>query len=148
MVEAKLRVEMIENRMDSKNPFYGSTMVKKVVEDTLIHDFDKRGNIAPCGVYATITIDNVITLGENDALKTKRVFDIKVNRHYFDCESSGGYIAYFTIEEKTYELYVHFDGKKITNIVLSEWLQSSYFENCDDADNIYTDFITVETLES
>lgn len=153
MVEAKLRVEMLENRMGSKNPFYGSTMVKKVVEDILIHDYDKRPNssIAPCGVYATIAIDSVVTLGEGEApLKTKRVFDIKVNRHYLDHEGDNGYLAFFTIEEKTYELWVHFDGKHITNITLSEWLQSSYFEDGDDADNVYSskDFTTISVLES
>ena len=153
MVEAKLRVEMLENRIGSKNPFYGNTMVKKVVEDILIHDYDKRPNstIAPCGVYATIAIDSVVTLGEGEApLKTKRVFDIKVNRHYLDHEGDNGYLAFFTIEEKTYELWVHFDGKHITNITLSEWLQSSYFEDGDDADNVYSskDFTTISVLES
>ena len=153
MVEAKLRVEMIENREGSKNPFYGSTMVKKVVEDILIHDYDKRPNstIAPCGVYATIAIDNVITLGEGEApLKTKRVFDIKVNRHYLDHEGDNEYVAFFTIEEKTYELWVHFNGKHITNITLSEWLQSSYFEDGDNADNIYSakEFTTISVFES
>ena len=150
MVEAKLRVEVLENRGDSKNPFYGSTLVKKVVEDIHIHDFDKRSDIAPCGVYATIAIDNVITLGEGEApLKTKRVFDIRVNRFYFDHEGSGGYLAFFSIEEKVYELFVNFEGKHITNITLSEWLQSGYFENGDDADNVYEakDFTTIEIIE-
>ena len=150
MVEAKLRVEMLENRMGSKNPFYGSTMVKKVVEDTLIHDFDKRSDIAPCGVYATIAIDSEVILGEGDEhLKTKRVFDIKVNKYYLDHEGSGGYLAFFTIEEKTYELWVRFEGKHITNITLSEWLNGG-FEDCDDADNVYSakEFTTIEVLES
>lgn len=150
MVEAKLRVEMIENREGSKNPFYGSTMVKKVVEDILIHDFDKRSDIAPCGVYATIAIDTEVILGEGEEhLKTKRVFDIRVNRFYFDHEGSGGYLAFFSIEEKVYELFVNFEGKHITNITLSEWLQSGYFENGDDADNVYEakDFTTIEIIE-
>jgi hypothetical protein len=150
MVEAKLRVEMIENREGSKNPFYGSTMVKKVVEDILIHDFDKRSDIAPCGVYATIAIDSTITLGEGETpLKTKRVFDIKVDRHYFDHEGDNGYLAFFSIEEKVYELFVNFEGKHITNITLSEWLQSGYFEDGDDADNVYEakDFTTIEIIE-
>jgi len=152
MVEAKLRVEMLENRIGSKNPFYGSTMVKKVVEDILTHDYDKRPNstIAPCGVYATIAIDSVVTLGEGETpLKTKRVFDIKVNRHYLDHEGNNGYLAFFTIEEKTYELWVHFNGNHITNITLSEWLQSSHFEDGDDADNIYKskDFFSIQTME-
>ena len=148
MVESKLRVEMVEK--GSKNPFYGSTMVKKVVEDIHYHDYDKRGNIAPCGVYATIAIDSIVRLGEGEEpLKTKKVFDIRVNRHYFDHEGSNGYAAFFTIEDKTYELYVHFSRKHITNITLSEWLQSGYYEDGDDADNIYEskDFTTIETIE-
>jgi len=150
MVEAKLRVEMIENKDGSKNPFYGSTTVKKVVEDTLIHEFDKRDDIAPCGIYATIAIDSTVTLGEGDEIKTKRVFDIKVDRHYFDHDDNGGYLAFFTIEEKTYELFVAFSGKHITNVVLSEWLSGEYFENGDDADNIYSSnrFASIEELES
>lgn len=151
MVEAKLRVEMIETKDGSKNPFYGSTMVKKVVEDTLIHEFDKRDDIAPCGIYATIAIDSTVTLGEGEKpLKTKRVFDIKVDRHYFDHEGNGGYLAFFSIEEKVYELFVAFSGKHITNVVLSEWLSGEYFENGDDADNIYRSncFASIEELES
>ena len=42
MVEAKLRVEMLENREGSKNPFYGSTLVKKVVEDIHYHRNDVK----------------------------------------------------------------------------------------------------------
>lgn len=151
MVEAKLRVEMIENRDGSKNPFYGSTMVKKVVEDILIHDFDKRSDIAPCGIYATIAIDSKVTLGEGDEpLSTKKVFDIKVDRHYFDHEGEGNYLAFFSIEEKVYELFVRFEGKHITNITLSEWLQSGYFEDGGDADNVYEakDFTTISVIES
>lgn len=149
MVEAKLRVEVLETRNGSKNPFYDNTMVKKVVEDVLYHDTDKRKDIAPCGVYATIGIKNKITLGEGDApLETLKVFDIKINSRYFDSEGDGDYIAYFSIEEKTYEVWVRFDGRHITNITLSEWLQGSYFEDNYDADNVYhkEDFTTISEL--
>lgn len=142
---------MIENREGSRNPFYGSTMVKKVVEDILIHDFDKRNDIAPCGVYATIAIDSTITLGEGETpLKTKRVFDIKVNRHYFDHESEGNYLAFFSIEEKTYEVWVLFEDGHLTDITLSEWLNGDKFDDGDDADNIYRkeNFTTIEVIES
>jgi hypothetical protein len=149
MVEAKLRVEMTEARNGSKNPFYGNTMVKKVVEDILYHDTDKRKDVAPCGVYATIGIKNKVTLGEGDTpLETLRVFDIKINSRYFDREGDGGYVAYFTIEEKTYEVWVRFENKHLIGITLSEWLQSSYFEDGDNADNIYymRDFTTISEL--
>jgi hypothetical protein len=149
MVEAKLRVEMTETRNGSKNPFYGNTMVKKVVEDILYHDTDKREDVAPCGVYATIGIKNKVTLGEGDTpLETLKVFDIKVNRHYLDHEGDGGYVAFFTIEEKTYEVWVRFEDKHLMEITLSEWLQSSCFEDGDIADNIYhvCDFTTISEL--
>ena len=151
MVEAKLRVEMTETRNGSKNPFYGNTMAKKVVEDTLYHDTDKREDIAPCGVYATIAIDSEVKLGEDDVpLKTKKVFDIKINGRYFDSEGDGGYTAYFTIEEKIYEVWVYIVGSHIANITLSEWLQNgcNYFEDNADADNVYhkEDFTTIEEL--
>jgi hypothetical protein len=149
MVEAKLRVEMTETRNGSKNPFYGNTMVKKVVEDILYHDTDKREDVAPCGVYATIGIKNKVTLGEGDTpLETLKVFDIKVNRHYLDHEGDGGYVAFFTIEEKTYEVWVRFEDKHLMEITLSEWLQSSCFEDGDIADNVYhvCDFTTISEL--
>jgi len=149
MVEAKLRVEMTEARNGSKNPFYGNTMVKKVVEDILYHDTDKREDVAPCGVYATIGIKSKVTLGEGDTpLETLKVFDIKINGRYFDREGDGNYVAYFTIEEKTYEVWVHFEDGHLANITLSEWLESGYFEDGDDADNVYhkEDFTTISEL--
>ena len=149
MVEAKLRVEMTETRNGSKNPFYGNTMVKKVVEDILYHDTDKREDVAPCGVYATIGIKSKVTLGEGDIpLEILKVFDIKINRRYFDREGNGCYVAYFTIEEKTYEVLVRFEDRRLMEITLSEWLQSSYFEDGDNADNVYhkEDFTTISEL--
>jgi len=149
MVEAKLRVEMTEARNGSKNPFYGNTMVKKVVEDILYHDTDKREDVAPCGVYATIGIKSKVTLGEGDTpLETLKVFDIKINSRYFDSEGDGSYVAYFTIEEKTYEVWVYIMGSHITNITLSEWLNSGSFEDGDNADNIYNKecFTTISEL--
>ena len=134
MVEAKLRVEALEVR-NNNNPFYGNTLVKKVTEDILMHDFDKRKNVAPCGIIATIKVGEF-------------VFDIRINRYYFDHEDEHSYVAFFSIEEKTYEVWVDFDGAHLVNITLSEWLQSSYFENGDDADNVYhnVDFTTIDTL--
>ena len=78
------------------------------------------------------------------------MLDIKVDRHYLDHEGDNGYLAFFSIEEKTYELWVHFEGKHITNIMLSEWLDSGSFEDGDDADNVYNakDFTTINIIES
>jgi hypothetical protein len=124
MVEAKIRVEALESR---NNPtFYGNTLVKKVTEESLMHDYDKRENVAPFGVIATIKVASDVVL------------DIRVNRYYFDYEGSGGYVAFFSIEEKVYEVWVKFDeNNDFENLWLSEWLQSGDFENGDDADNIY-----------
>ena len=151
MVEAKLRVEMLENRVGSKNPFYGSTMVKKVVEDILLHDKDTRDDVAPCGIYATIAINSKVVLGEGDKpLETRKVFDIKVSKHYLDHEGEGRDLAFFQIEEKTYEIFVHFDEQnRLDTITLSEWLNEGDFEDSEDADNIYQieDFTTFGVFE-
>jgi hypothetical protein len=55
MVEAKLRVETVENS-NIENPFYGKTLVKKVTEETFYHDKDVRKEIAPCGIKATLKL--------------------------------------------------------------------------------------------
>ena len=139
MVESKIRVEVTEFS-NMNNPFYGNTIRKKVVEETHFHDKDLRENIAPYGMKATFSIDKSCTLGEGekiDKIDAKEVFDIKVNRRYLDHESSGSYLAFFQIDERVYELFVHFEGKHITNITLSEWLNEGDFEYGEDADNIY-----------
>lgn len=139
MVEAKLRVEMTETRNGNKNPFYGNIIVKKVVEDILCHDYDKREDIAPCGVHATIAIDSKVT---------KKVFDIKISGHYLESEDDGHYTAYFTIDEKIYEVLVTIIGSHIKSIYLLEWLEKGYFDDGDDADNVYDkeDFTTISEL--
>jgi len=137
MVEAALRVEMVEDRIGSKNSFFGSTMVKKVVEDIRCHETDKREDIAPCGVYAVINIENDVMLGEETPLKTKRTFNIKINRRYFDHEGDGNYIAIFSIEEKVYEVWVRFDGSQIVNMTLSIWDDNGSFEDGEPSDILY-----------
>jgi hypothetical protein len=127
-------------------------MVKKVVEDILLHDKDTRDDIAPYGIYATIAINSKVVLGEGEKpLETKKVFDIKVSKHYLDHEGEGRYLAFFQIEEKTYEVFVHFDEQnRLDTITLSEWLNEGDFEDSEDADNIYQieDFTTFGVLES
>jgi hypothetical protein len=122
-----------------------------VVEDILLHDKDTRDDIAPYGIYATIAIGGEAVLGEGDKpLETKKVFDIKVSKHYLDHEGEGRYLAFFQIEEKTYELFVHFDEQnRLDTITLSEWLNEGDFEDSEDADNIYRieDFTTFGVLE-
>ena len=142
MVEAKLRVETLDNR-DGNNPFYGSTLVKKVTEETFCHDKDERKYIAPSGIKAVLKIGNV-------------VMDITINRYYLEHEATDDglsrYIAFFSIEEKVYEVCVWFNqDNSIKAISLSEWLQSGYFEDGDDADNIYWSdehFISFTTYKS
>ena len=135
MVEAKIRVEALESRNNAT--FYGNTLVKKVTEETLMHDYDKRENVAPFGIIATIKVANV-------------VLDIRVNRYYFNYVG-GSYVAFFSIEEKVYEVWVKFnENNDLENICLFEWLQSGDFENGDDADNIYKmeDFVTYAKILS
>ena len=145
MVEAKLRVETLESRnkntMGDENPFYGNTLVKKVTEEIFLHDKDERKDIAPSGIKATLKIGNV-------------VMDITINRYYLEHEATderfSRYVAFFSIEEKVYEVCVWFNqDNSIKAISLSEWLHSSYFEDGDDADNIYWSdehFVSYTTL--
>ena len=144
MVEAKLRAEYTEQRhTDKPNPFYGHTNVKKVVEDIFTRKFDKRSNIASVGIHA------VVKVGSGS-------LEITINRYYLEHEYTNGgtstYVAFFNIEEKTYEVCVWIDGKHIISATLSEWLSGGEFENGDDADNVYhseseKDFIDCDIYE-
>ena len=146
MVEAKLRVEKTTRREDG-NPFYGNTIFKKVTEESFIHDFDNRENIAPHGVCAIIVLEHKDSKGEVIA---RNVFDIKINRYYFQYEHENHYVAFFDIDGYIYELCVDFGKNGIDDIWLSEWFSADYFENGDDADNVYRkkDFITYVTYNS
>lgn len=128
MVEAKLRVETLENR-NNNNPFYGNTLIKKVTEETFYHDKDVRTHIAPRGIKAKLKIGDV-------------VMDITINKYYLEHEATdyglSRYIAFFGINDKVYEVCVWFDiDNNIKDVSLSEWLQIGDFENGDNADNIY-----------
>lgn len=128
MVEAKLRIETLENRNDN-NPFYGNTLVKKVTEEIFYHDNDVRKYIAPSGIKATLKLGEV-------------VMDITINRYYLEHENTDNglsrYIAFFGIDDKAYEVRVWFDKDgSIKDVSLLEWLFAGSFENSDDADNIY-----------
>ena len=143
MVEAKLRVETLENR-NNNNPFYGNSLVKKVTEETFYHDKDVRKHIAPRGIKATLKVGDV-------------VMDITINKYYLDHEATDDelsrYIAFFGINDKVYEVCV-WSGidNKIKDMSLSEWLQIGYFEDGDNADNIYwlseNHFTTITTYLS
>ena len=143
MVEAKLRVETLENR-NNNNPFYGNSLVKKVTEETFCHDKDERKHIAPSGIEAILKIGDV-------------TMNITINRYYLEHEATDDglsrYIAFFYVEEKVYEVCVWFNqDNSIKSISLSEWLQRGYFEDGDDADNIYwlseNHFTTITTYLS
>ena len=143
MVEAKLRVETLENR-NNNNPFYGNSLVKKVTEETFYHDKDVIKHIAPRGIKATLKVGDV-------------VMDITINKYYLEHEATDDglsrYIAFFGINDKVYEVCVWFDiDNKIKDVSLSEWLQIGDFENGYDADNIYwlseNHFTTIETYLS
>lgn len=143
MVEAKLKVETLENR-NNNNPFYGNSLVKKVTEETFYHDKDVRKHIAPRGIKATLKVGNV-------------VMNITINKYYLEHEATDDglsrYIAFFEINDKVYEVCVWFEiDNKIKDVSLSEWLEIGDFEDGGDADNIYwlseNHFTTIETYLS
>ena len=151
MVESKLRVEV--TLFDNANThYYGNVIEKKVVEDVRLCEFDKRNKtcIAPCGINATIAIDK----SYKDSIERKKYYYINksnVSRTIFTIY--GEFIAFFDVfdvEDKVYELYVMFNNDKtIKDLWLSEWLEIGYFQDGDDADNIYkmNEFTSYETFE-
>lgn len=137
MVQSNLKV-IISDLTALNNPFYGNTTRRKIIDETFIREHD-NAVVAPHGVHAELTID-----GKN--------FNIEVSRTYLTYEDADGdtYVAFFHDDEKVYELWVKFDENgDIENIVLSEWLHSWYFEDSEDADNIYSNdcFTNYTTLD-
>ena len=137
MREAKLRVEQTTFN-NGTTTYYGNVITKKVVEDYHIAEFDKRKDIAPCGVSATIAIDRNHNDIDGNKIDEKEVFDIKITASYLDYEAENRYLAFFEIGGRTYEVCVWY-GKDntISEISLSEWESYGDFEDGDDADNIY-----------
>jgi hypothetical protein len=151
MVESKLRVEV--TRFDNANShYYGNVIEKKVVEDVRLCEFDKRNKtcIAPCGINATIAIDKSYKDLDGNKIDAKEIFDIKISRYYLEHEGDDGFLAFFNVEDKVYELWVKFnESNEVENLWLSEWLEYGYYQSGDDADNIYemNEFTSYETFE-
>ena len=81
MIEAKIRVEKTTT-CKLNTCYYGNVVSKNVTEETLLRDFDKRGNeIAPMGIKATLSIKN---LDDNGEIYAINVYDITINRYYLD----------------------------------------------------------------
>ena len=126
MVQANLKV-IISGLTALSNPFYGTTTRRKIVDETFIREHNTAVT-APHGIHAEIVVGN-------------KNFNIEVSRTYLEFEDADGdtYVAYFHDDEVVYELWVKFsENGEIENIVLSEWLHSWYFENGEDADNMYS----------
>ena len=151
MVESKLRVEV--TRFDNSNThYYGNVITKKVVEDNRFCEFDKRDEncIAPFGIMAIIPIDKSYKDLDGNKIDAREIFDIKISRYYFEHESDNTFLAFFIVEDKVYELWVKFNKKdEVEDLWLSEWLEIGYFQNGDDADNIYkmNEFTNYETFK-
>lgn len=129
MVEAKIRVELTK-LSKVENPFYGKTTTKNVFEQTLYHDKDERDNIAPFGITATIPIEH--HYDECDEKGTD-VFDIKLNKYYFDEDVlPNTYHCFFIIDEKMYELSMGIENEQILDLTLSEWASVGDFEDGND----------------
>lgn len=153
MREAKLRVEQTTFN-NGTTAYYGNVITKKVVEDYHIAEFDKRKDIAPCGLCATISIDRsdgfiVLPNGacvNDNKINSKDVLDIKISASYFEYDDENCYTAFFHIEDKVYEVCIWCKKNKISDITLSEWYEVGDFEDGDDADKVYhaKDFINFE----
>ena len=149
MVEAKLRVE-VTHFSNVENPIYGGTITKNVIEETFIHDYDKRdkSEIAPCGVMAIFSIDKSYESEDGKKIDAKEIIDIKINKYYLEEVADNGYNAFFQHDGKVYELFIHFCGAHISLITLSEWLSEGDFEDGEEADNEYDECVSCDILES
>lgn len=140
MVEAKLRVETLERR-DNDNPFFGNTLAKNVVEETLCNDKDYRENIAPSGIKATLKV-----VGNT-------LMDITINRYHLGYHYTDGlslYTSHFSIFSRIYEVSVWFDGGELQSATISEWYNDGDFLEDLNPDNVYRseDFETFESYLS
>lgn len=147
MVESKLRVVSTEEVARS-NPYYGKMALTNITESNILCDFDKRKNIAPSGIYATIIVKQC---GSDGKVITKKHFEITINKYKLEYESSGSYVTTFIINGCIYEIYVRFgEDNKIEDLVLSEWLEIGYFEDGENCDNEYhlEDFLKYYALNS
>jgi hypothetical protein len=126
MIESRIRVELTKC-YSAENPFFGATTTKKVYEETITHDKDKRDNVAPFGIVANVPI--------NDDM-----LHIKVTARYFDIDDFGVYSAFFDFDNKVFELSVSVneDNNDIENITLYVWLDNNSFESGVDAEETYT----------
>ena len=135
MIETFFRAEL-STTLAKNNPYFGKMIAKKVLEERFVNEYDKRDDIAPSGIIATIQTSD----GE---------LNIKCNRYALEYDESNGiydwYKYVFGVDSKVYELCVTFDNntKEIYNISFNEY---SYLDDSDDANNIYdiNDFKTYE----
>jgi len=146
MIESKIKITKIDKHVDgSKNPFYGAQERKRSFEILNKREFDKRDNIAPCGVHLALSFSTSLDHAySSEKEKVEETLDIKVNRYAF--ENSGDYyVISFDFETKVYELDVWFErdenGKflpKIENVILEEWLSNDAYEYAETSNNLYS----------
>lgn len=146
MIESKIKITKIDKYVGgSKNPFYGAEERKRTFEIINQREFDKREDIAPCGIHLVLTYHTYLTHAySEESEKVETTLDIKVNRYAFE-DSGDYYVISFDFETNVYELDVWFakdeNGKflpKIENVILEEWLSNGDYEDARESDNIYT----------
>ena len=140
MIEAKIRVEKTTT-CKLNTCYYGNVVSKNVTEETLLRDFDKRGDeIAPMGIKATLSVKDIDSKGEVYAIN---VYDITINRYYLDyLDTDNGlmeYYCHFSIDGHIYQfnLYIDCETKKIKSYDIEEWYNEGEFEDGEDADRIF-----------
>lgn len=137
MKKAKLSVERIITN-DTKTSYYGNVVDKVNISHEKIFEFDKREDIAPCGLHAQIHINTKRKNYDDTDINEKEMFVIYISADYFDYEAENRFVTFFHIDNCTYEVCLFF-GKdnSIEDVTLSVW-EVNDFEDGDDADNIYS----------
>jgi hypothetical protein len=126
MVIANVKAEKIYNSGLS-NPFYGKGYVVDKYEQTCYREFDKREDIAPCGVF--------LKFGDKNRDMTIKVW---INRYYLDDLDDGCFSAIFSLDGNTYEVTAYFNGNKLSNATVEEWWVNGEFEDGREADFVYS----------
>lgn len=124
MVKSELNVSI--TRHGRNLFFYGDIKRTTRLSDICEADYDKRDEIAPCGVKVSLPLNT------EDASMT-----IECNRYHLEHFAESDYYVLFNIENVVYELSVNFDGDEISLVYLSEWSDYGSFEDGDDADHVY-----------
>ena len=130
------RVE-IEHPINAQSPYFGNRLFKHVLEEHSISEYDKRKKIAPCGV------DMDVKMVHPEGGKM-HIHILAGMFEYNEVDSETGdfdwFYYLFEIMGYVFQLSLKFnkEDNMPVDIELEHWWEDKYFEDGDDADDVYT----------